>query len=161
MAWKVNYRHMWMRQKMITKICLYYYVCFSVSGSECGWFSHRVQSVLHWLLKMTLHWNPLYRHPLNTDIMTFPLGVHIDWVPFNRAVTKISSCHINTTNRQGIKQLGISFGSIFLLFSYEVSQGPRSYSSLGKSQPSAVNDSPVCPECHWIKAIPPFPFLLN
>ena len=36
-----------------------------------------------------------------------------------RAVTKISSCHLNTSNRQGIKQPGISFGSIFLLFSYE------------------------------------------
>ena len=29
-------------------------------------------------------------------------------------VTKISSCGVNTTSRQGIKQLGISFGSIFL-----------------------------------------------
>ena len=36
-----------------------------------------------------------------------------------RVVTKISSCQVNTTSRQGIKQLGISFGSIFLLFSYE------------------------------------------
>ena len=32
----------------------------------------------------------------------------------------------NTTSRWGIKQLGISFGSIFLLFSYESSRGPRS-----------------------------------
>ena len=40
-----------------------------------------------------------------------------------RAVTKISSCWINTTSRQGIKQLGFSFG---FLFSYENSQGPRS-----------------------------------
>ena len=36
-----------------------------------------------------------------------------------RAVTKILSCWISTTSRRGIKQLGISFGSIFLLFSYE------------------------------------------
>ena len=34
--------------------------------------------------------------------------------PFHRDVTKISSCRVNTTSRQGIKQLGISFGSIFL-----------------------------------------------
>ena len=43
-----------------------------------------------------------------------------------RAVTKISSCRVNTTSRRGIKQLEISFGSIFLLFSYESSRGPHS-----------------------------------
>ena len=43
-----------------------------------------------------------------------------------RDVTKISSCRVNTTNRWGIKQLGISFGCIFLLLSYESSQGPDS-----------------------------------
>ena len=42
-------------------------------------------------------------------------------------VTKISSCQVNTTSRKGMKQLGISFGSIFLLFSSESSQGPRSW----------------------------------
>ena len=41
-----------------------------------------------------------------------------DWFVDNftltyRDVTKISSCQVNTTSRQGIKQLGISFGSIF------------------------------------------------
>ena len=36
-----------------------------------------------------------------------------------RVVTKISSCRVNTTSRRGIKQLGISLGSIFLLFSSE------------------------------------------
>ena len=39
---------------------------------------------------------------------------------------KISSCWINTTSRRVIKQLEISLGSIFLLFSYENSRGPRS-----------------------------------
>ena len=34
-----------------------------------------------------------------------------------RVVTKISSCQVNATSRQGIKQLGVSFGSVFLLFS--------------------------------------------
>ena len=34
-----------------------------------------------------------------------------------RVVTKISSCRVNATSGWGIKQLGISFGSIFLLFS--------------------------------------------
>ena len=39
-----------------------------------------------------------------------------------RAVTKIC-CQVNTTSRRGIKQLRVSFGSIFLLFSYESSWG--------------------------------------
>ena len=41
----------------------------------------------------------------------------------SRVVTKVSSCRANTTSRRGIKQLGISFGSIFLPFSYESSRG--------------------------------------
>ena len=41
-----------------------------------------------------------------------------------RVVTKISSCRVNTTSRRGIKRLGISFGSIFLLFSNKSSRGP-------------------------------------
>ena len=40
-----------------------------------------------------------------------------------RAVTKISSCLVNTTRRWGTKQLGISSSSIFLLFSYGSSRG--------------------------------------
>ena len=40
-----------------------------------------------------------------------------------RVVTKISSCQVNTTRKWGIKQLGISFDSIFLLFSNESSRG--------------------------------------
>ena len=40
-----------------------------------------------------------------------------------RVVTKISSCGVNTTSRRGIIWLGISFGSIFLLFSDESSWG--------------------------------------
>ena len=43
-----------------------------------------------------------------------------------RVVTKISSCRVNTTSRRGIKQLGISFGSIFVLFSNKSSRGPLS-----------------------------------
>ena len=38
---------------------------------------------------------------------------------------KFSSWRVNTTSRQGIKQ-GISFGSIFLPFSYETGWGLRS-----------------------------------
>ena len=36
---------------------------------------------------------------------------------------RFPSCQVNTTSRQGIKELGISFGYIFPLFSYESSRG--------------------------------------
>ena len=49
-----------------------------------------------------------------------------------RDVTKISHCRVNTTNRRAIKQLGISVGSSFLLFSCASSRGPI-----------ALNDSSV------------------
>ena len=39
---------------------------------------------------------------------------------------KISSYWVDTTSRQGMKQLGISFSAMFRLFSYESSQGPHS-----------------------------------
>ena len=44
-----------------------------------------------------------------------------------RDVTKISSCWVNTTRGQPIRQLhaGIYFGNIFLLFSHESSLGPQ------------------------------------
>ena len=44
--------------------------------------------------------------------------------PKIRVVTKISSCRVNTTSRRGIRWLGISFGSIFLLFFNKSSRGP-------------------------------------
>ena len=44
----------------------------------------------------------------------------------DRVVTKISSCRVKTTNRRGIKRLGISFGFVFLLFSNKSSRGPLS-----------------------------------
>ena len=39
---------------------------------------------------------------------------------------RISSCWVNTTIRRGIKRLGISFGSIFVLFSNKSSRGALS-----------------------------------
>ena len=54
-----------------------------------------------------------------------------------RTVTKISVCPVNTTSRRGIKQLGISIDSVFLLISYE--------SSRGNPRPPPLNDSPGLP----------------
>ena len=45
------------------------------------------------------------------------------WPSLSRVVTKISSCLVNTTSWWGINQLGISYGSIFLLFSNKSSWG--------------------------------------
>ena len=41
----------------------------------------------------------------------------------HKKTTKISNCRVNTTSRGEIEQLGISFSSIFLLFSYESIRG--------------------------------------
>ena len=61
-----------------------------------------------------------------------------------KGVTKISSSWVNTTSSWGIIQLGISFGAIFLLFSYESSQG-HIHSSRGTTppppHPPSLNDS--------------------
>ena len=50
------------------------------------------------------------------------IKIHIQ----SRDVTKISSYEVNVTSRRGIKQLGISFGSTFLLLSNESSRRPHS-----------------------------------
>ena len=56
----------------------------------------------------------------------FAKGLIMNDIMSIRVVTKISSCRVNTTRRRGIKRLGISFGSIFLLFSNKSSRGPLS-----------------------------------
>ena len=70
-----------------------------------------------------------------------------------KVVTKILSCWVNITSRCGIKQLGVSSGSIFLLFANEISWG-HIPSSWGKSWPPALNNNPVSvmgrPQPSWI-----------
>ena len=58
-----------------------------------------------------------------------------------RVVTNISSCWVNTTSRREIKQLGISFGSIFFCFPMTVAGG-HVLSSQGKPLVPPLNDSP-------------------
>ena len=80
------------------------------------------------------HWTNFSSRLVQTNFITKRRDhekVHV-WLDYNfskiapRVVTKISSCRVNTTSRQGIKRLGISFGSIFLLFSNKSSRGPLS-----------------------------------
>ena len=57
-----------------------------------------------------------------------------------RDVTKISSCQVNTTSRQGIEQLGISFGYniilIIIIFYFPMNvAGGHIHSSRGNPQP--------------------------
>ena len=64
---------------------------------------------------------------LHMENIFYCLNVNL-WIEYldrnkSRVVTKISSCRVNTTSRRGIKWLGISFGSIFLLFSNKSSRG--------------------------------------
>ena len=58
-------------------------------------------------------------------------------------VTKISHCRINTTSRWGIKQLGSSFGSIFLLFSNKSSRGGTLLVAGENPRSPALNDNPA------------------
>ena len=58
------------------------------------------------------------------------------------AVTQISSCRVNTKSRWGIKQLGISFDSIFPLFSHKSSLGATFLAAKGNPWSQPVNDSP-------------------
>ena len=64
--------------------------------------------------------------------MTIGKNSDLEGADFSKVVSKISSYRVNTTSRRRIKQLGISFGSIFLLFSSESSRG-YIRSSWGKS----------------------------
>ena len=86
-----------------------------------------------WLIQEAL-WQiylPAPKHILRPKFdVSSPNAIH--QADLIRVVTKISSCRVNTTRRRGIKWLGISFGSIFLLFSNKSSRG-HSLSSRGKS----------------------------
>ena len=77
------------------------------------------------------------------------------WLSLSRVVTKISSCLVNTTSRRGIKQLGISYGSIFLLFSNKSRRGkspaPLSSWQKWKLSPNGCLFSPL--PCWRIKLI--------
>ena len=55
-------------------------------------------------------------------LLTFLFSKFLGSIP-GLSLSKIPSCRVNTTSRWGIKQLGTSFSSIFLLFSFESSQG--------------------------------------
>ena len=59
-----------------------------------------------------------------------------------RVVTKISCCRVNITSRWEIKQSGVSFGFIFLLFSDESSRGVTFIVAGRNSWHPPLNDSP-------------------
>ena len=65
-------------------------------------------------------------------------------------VTKILSCRVNTASRQGIKKLGISVGSVFLLFFPWKYPGTTFTVARGNPQPLPLNNSP-----EWKKRICP------
>ena len=68
------------------------------------------------------------------------------WGTVPTVATKILSCQVNTTSRWGTTQLGISFGSIFVLFSNESSQGPHSYQLGEIPSPRLLMTAPQVPE---------------
>ena len=81
-----------LRLYLCHSLVLYRKLCFMIRGDPQKWLLH--------LYILCFHCHALRNKKAN-----------------RRVVTKISSFWVNTISRQGVKQLGISFGSIFLLFS--------------------------------------------
>ena len=81
-----------LRLHLCHSLVLYRKLCFMIRGDPQKWLLH--------LYILCFHCHALRSKNANC-----------------RVVTKISSFWVNTISRQGVKQLGISFGSIFLLFS--------------------------------------------
>ena len=99
------------------------------------------------LLMLTLKVT-FYRLPLSLLVHTVYAQLLIQ---LKEVVTKISSCWVNITSRQRIKQLQVSFGSILFLlvfisfspiFFWEHS-GAMFIVAGGNPQPLPLNDSPV------------------
>lgn len=63
----------------------------------------------------------LYNDALKREKLFFCKS--LEWA-FNWAAIKISSSHVETTSRQGIKLLGISIGSIFVSFFTKAASSP-------------------------------------
>ena len=77
-----------------------------------------------------------------TNFMTHCSTILDTLLSMSTAVLKISSCQANTTSRQGIKHLRISFGSIFLLLSYDSSRAGTTFMVAGENPwPLPLNDS--------------------
>ena len=81
-----------LRLYLCHSLVLYRKLCFMIRGDPQKWLLH--------LYILCFHCHALRNKKAN-----------------RRVVTKISSFWVNTISRRGVKQLGISFGSIFLLFS--------------------------------------------
>ena len=70
-----------------------------------------------WWCYCTIQLKPLWLIKIcNLKILLWPVPIR----------SRRQSCQVNTTSRQGIKQLGISLGSSFLPFSYKSSWRPCS-----------------------------------
>ena len=107
---------------------LHVYRLIKAVSVDCAWFRDVANRsrVSHVFIVTTLQ-DPLK----DTAILTKSYQqtkYSADWWArlVSRVVTKISSFRVNTTSRRRIKRLGISCGSIFLLFSNKSSWGPLS-----------------------------------
>ena len=81
-------------------------------GDHFRKYSHRISKIIVLILF----------HASDADYPINKIKIHIQ----SGDVTRISSYEVNITSRWGIKQLGISFGSTFPLFSNESSRRPHS-----------------------------------
>ena len=81
-------------------------------GDHFSKYSHRINKII----VLILFYASDADYPINK------IKIHIQ----SRDVTKISSYQVNITSRRGIKQLGITVVSTFLLFSNGSSRKPHS-----------------------------------
>ena len=104
------------------------YVDFNISqkGEYFSWSCHFWNMSKHYLEIQSSGYIS-YSFPIMTRYrLLYTIFMCCGWL-FMSDVNKISSSRVNTTNKQGIKQLGIPFGSIFSSIFLRPSQGPRSY----------------------------------
>ena len=74
-------------------------------------------------------WSLNFVQDVVTYVFSFPLD-SITMIRLCRDVTKISSCRVNTTSRRGIKQLRVSFGSVFFYSPLQVAGATPALSAI-------------------------------
>ena len=99
--------------------------------------------ILHWLGDLILvFWTDghLILYKMWSHMYFHFLLIPSRWC--DRVVSKISSYRVNTTSRRGIKQLGVSFGSVFFYFTLQVA-GATFIVAGGNPRRPPLNDCPM------------------
>ena len=135
-------------------------------GQSGLWLAHGKVLMLVLICWPCFHWSKLWhqhnhKHKKN-ELVRFYCAYAYAYALVKTRL-KISSCRVNTTSGWIIKQLGISLGSIFLLFSYESSRGATFVVAGAKPWPLALircllydvlqSEALPCMTASWITAL--------